>query len=557
MDSAIIALVVVGVGAACVAGYSGYAVRLAKNIRSTREFFLHTGRLGERELSSTFLASWMMLGSVVVAVLVLGLVGGIANVWTVATWALGFVILGRHAERMRDLTHREGVWTLHSFLGARFRRGSLRLLAAGFTAFAGLGAFALELILGIALLQVVPGFTSSFVGPAVASFGLTLILAFYAERGGFEAVIRTDRVQALLLTLGLVGMVVLVGQYILRNPESVGNIPRYIYWPTTAENLSTLWAATGPAFFVGLLCLQLFLMLGDMGSWQRIIASRPEISPRRALNKVALWTAALWALLVTVGGLLWAHPEPETLFPDPENILATQAEPLPSLIGLAAAPMFEGAPWMGGLLVGVIAAGLVSAMLSTADTYLVVIMQTLTQDIVFARRRSAGKGIRDLERLGEVGGEEQDARMLGFARRYIYIVAVAGLALFWCLIPLGFDLLTLVFVVFGAQAALAPIAVVALSGDVTLTKYSTTALASAIVAFVMVVMAGFYAAKVGAPVLSLWAPTAGVLIPTVGLSVVGWRVDGLPILWLVKRMVLADYGLSVAASNSRERQGTR
>lgn len=555
METGGIAVVVVGVGAVCVAGYAAYAVSLSRDIRSTRQFFLHTGRLGERDLSSTFLASWMMLSSVVVSVLILGLVAGIANIWTVGTWALGFVILGRHAERIRDLTHREGVWTLHSFLGRRFRSRSLQVLASGFTVFAGLGAFALELIIGIAVLQIIPGFMSSLAGPVIASLALTGILAFYAARGGFEAVIRTDRMQALLLTLGLVGMGALIAQHIVRNPESVGNIPRHLYWPKTAEEISLLWSATGPAFFVGLLCLQLFLMLGDMGSWQRIIASRSEIRPRRALKKVAFWTAALWTLLVGVGVLLWTHPSPEGLFPNPENILATQAEPLPSVIGLAAGSVVEGLGWIGGLLVGMLAAGLVSAMLSTADTFLVVIMQTLTQDVVFSSgEASEGKEL-SLQRGGPEG--DRDGRMLRFARKYIYVVALAGVVLFWSLIPLGFDLLTLVFVVFGAQAALAPISVVALSGDLTLRNYRRPALGSAVGAFLMVMVAGFYAASVGAPVLSLWAPAVGVLVPTVALSFVGWHVDRLPPSWLVKRMVLGDYrevGIGTV-TDQKERNG--
>jgi SSS family solute:Na+ symporter len=531
-----ISIIVISVIIITVFGYTAYAVSLSRHVTSVRQFFLHTERLSREDLLYTYTASWMLLGSVMLAVVILGLVAGIANIWTIVTWALGFVILSRHAVRIKELTSREGTTTLHSFLGRRYGRPGIRILASSFTIIAALGAFALELIIGVALLQVVPGFSSTVYLPLAASVFFTLALAFYAAMGGFEAVIRTDRTQLFFIVIGTLAMVGLVAFHAASNPHLVSQIPNYLFKPQTSSQWSELWSATGSAFIVGLLFLQFFLMLGDMGSWQRIIASASGRVAALALKKVAWWTALLWIVFVVVGVLLWSHPSPDGLFPNPENILATQAEPFPSLLRLASPEVFLGATWVGLALVGLITAGLITAMLSSADTYIVVMMQTLTQDLVFANRRR-----KQQEVPGASDSENLDAAMLRFARRYLYVMAFAGLAFFWVLMLLGFDLLTLVFVIFGAQATLAPLAVAALSEDLTLERYATPALVSALIGFVAAYAAGVYAAQVGDPILSLWAPAVAVGVPTVVLSIVGWRIDTKRPWWLIRRMVLGDY----------------
>jgi Na+/proline symporter len=520
----ILSLVIIFTFIATVAGFALYAVKISGFISNTRRFFIHTGQLEAKELSYTFSASWMSLANVIAGLLILALIAGIANLWAVITWAVGFIVLSSHTSQIKKLANTQD--TIHGFLARRYGISAMRSVASFITILSCLGIFALELIVGIALLQIIPGIKSVWL-PVIGSVMLTVILAFYTSKGGYYAVIRTDRIQWILIVIAIISMFLLVVLHAVSNVSLVAQIPEYLWNPLSIDNINSLWGATGWSFVLGILFLQLFLQIGDMGSWQRIVSAKDTISVKKSLKKVSLWTAAIWVVIAGTGIMLWSHPNLDGLFPNPEAILATQAEPLPSLLNLGLVGNLFIGEFGGLLLVLLILVGLVSAMLSTADTYIVVIMQTLVKDIVFIKRK--------------LRKDISDIKVLNFSRKYIYLIAFLGLMLFWILIPLGFDLLTLVFVIFGSQTVFAPLVVTALREDLSLEKYKVPALISCITGFIVVYILGYFAAREGQIQFAYWAPVAGVLIPFVILTVTGIALDRLSPLWLARSMLIGHY----------------
>ncbi len=331
---------------------------------------IHSSRRASRDLSEYFLAG-RRLGRFVVALsavvsgrsawLLLGVTGmaysrGASALWAVVGYiAVELVLFLSYAGRLRRFSERHDCITLPDFFAARFGdpKGRMRSLVV---------TIILVFMVAYVSAQFVAGgksFGATFdVDPTNGVLITAAIVLFYTVLGGFLAVSLTDTIQAVFMIVALVGLPAIA---ITRG----GGIEAIInelgaFDPTFLDP----WALSVGAFvgFVG-------IGLGSPGS-PHILVRYMSIKNAADLRASALigtsWNSimALGALLIGLSGRVW--------FPDPNLLPAGDIENLyPALAEAHLHPV----------LVGFVIASIFAAIMSTADSQLLVAASSVVRDL--------------------------------------------------------------------------------------------------------------------------------------------------------------------------------
>lgn len=415
-----------------------YSLRLSYRVKSDREFFQGVHTLSARELFDTLAASWLMLGNVFLACLIFGKYYGVWNWWLVLTWLLAFLLMMKHVGSVsKALTSHH---TLHTFLFTSFDSRLLRVIAAVITAATGIGIIALEIIVVMALLVPVAGDAAPWL-PFVAGFAILLTLAVYSVLGGFTAVTSTDTYQLYGVVVGLIALVVVMIRAVAGGVTSVGDV-----WAAKSPSFAS--SGTEPFwFFAGLFFLQVPLFLGDFGTWQRIKACAPNSIPaqKKTFGLLGIANAVAWIVLLIAGIVLATIPAGK-LPGYPNSFLYTTAGPIVDLVSLSSlSGQFGGQP-LGVLLVALLVIGLVCAMMSTADSYLLIAIQAFYDDILPDKclgQRDATSGVR-------------------FSRIFAIIAVIVSFVIAIYVVLNKANFLPIISLFFSLQASLAPLAILAL-----------------------------------------------------------------------------------------------
>lgn len=332
----------------------------------TREDFI----LGSRRLGAWVIAfsertagesSWLILGlsgalfavGLVEIWTVIGCCGGIALYW--------FVI----ARRLREVSGRQGSITLPEFFvqvsgpwGRQVRVVAMLIIVFFFAFYVSA-----QFIGAGKVLHVTFGLDPGLGMPLAA-----LVVVLYTLMGGFVAVCYTDVVQAVLMVTTLVLLPVIGLVLIAREGLDIARALQQTGQTASLTGGLGGWAA------VAAITGGLSWGLGYMGQPQLVTKfmaiNKPEAV--RVGRRVALvWTALAYsgATMVGVVGITLAHGgmlsvgDHFMVLTDPERIL-------PVLAGL----LFPA--WIAGILI----AGAVAAMMSTADSQLLIATSTLVED---------------------------------------------------------------------------------------------------------------------------------------------------------------------------------
>jgi sodium/proline symporter len=359
-------------------------------------------------------SSWLLLGVTGMAFTM-----GASALWAVVGYTVVEALLFLfYAPRLRRFTERYDAITIPDFFAARFSdRGGLRVTLA---------AVILVFMVAYVAAQFVGG------GKAIgASFGLTpgtgivltagIVLA-YTVLGGFLAVSLTDTVQAVFMMVALLALPALA-------------IVEYGGWGAVATDLRLLDPGLPDplALSVGAGLGFVGIGLGSPGNPHILVRYMSIADPsqlRFAAVVGTLWNVLMGAGAVLIGmvGRAWLtsvdalpNADPENLFP----VLAQQHLP---------APLF-----------GIVVAAIFAAIMSTADSQLLVAASTVVRDVhekVFRRR--------PLPRRTAVI----------YSRLVVIALVAAALALGWVADELVFWLV--LFAWAGLGAALGPTSILAL-----------------------------------------------------------------------------------------------
>lgn len=336
-------------------------VAASKLMKKLDDFLLAGRRLGPLSAAISERASgesaWFLLGLPGAAYAagfnefwsVIGIAGGILTSWSLIAFHL------------RTQTEKLGALTLPDYFESRFPeapfalRRTLRVLSMAIIILFYTGYVAAQFVGGGKILNATFGIDPSW--------GLVIgasVVMLYTMLGGFLAVVWTDVVQGLLMAA--VAVILPVVAFIkLGGPSGFLNGVE----PMGGDFMTMNAGKTGGAFVFGVMLGGLswgFGYLGQPHLLSRYMAIKNAIDIRRGTMIAMVWTLiAYWGApligLMAVGVLGTGVSDPETVMP------------------LMARELMPG--WLAGLMI----AGAVAAMMSTADSQLIVVTSSLVEDI--------------------------------------------------------------------------------------------------------------------------------------------------------------------------------
>ncbi len=377
-----------------------------------------------KEFSSSTVATTISLATVIVAFFELVPSMGWWLLWPVLTTALGLLVFSllvkKIWKRMNEYDHRP---SLHEFLGVEFNSKRVAMIGSIFTVVGYLTAFAVELTVGsrflASLIPEIPQWITVVV--------ITSIAFIYVSLGGFKATVVTDRVQMIFIWLLLFSLLIFYGVYIYTN----GAIVSFENIPDTLKTIT--WNSSLLSFVLGILFMNLFTYVSNMGLWQRIAGSNKPETVVKGMWSSVFQSALSWSLfvVVAVGAFMVITPVKD------ENLLITLVKAIEDSL-------------IGKITIFTVVLGLYGAMLSTASTQLIAVSHTIYEDILAPYRKIDLK-----ERI-------TSKKELLLSRKILLLSAIVSIGVVEILRAGGFSVADLAFAIYGASLGMTPAIILSL-----------------------------------------------------------------------------------------------
>lgn len=384
------------------------------------EFFVGGRRMNRFVVALSAVVSgrsaWLLLGVTGMAYAM-----GASALWAVSGYTVAeFILFLTYARRLRLFSERYDCITLPDFFAARFgdKDGRLRLTLAL-----------------IILIFMVVYVAAQFVGGGktmAASFGLSqwsgvlvtaAIVLGYTILGGFLAVSLTDTLQAMLMMLGLVVLPIVA-------------ISQGGGWGPVMADLRAYDAAFVDPISLGFGAWVGFvgIGLGSPGNPHILVRYMSIRDPEQL--RWAAWVGTSWNVVMGAGAVLVGMAG-RIYFPGVDQLLGGDAENLyPMLAQLHLHP----------ILFGIVVASIFAAIMSTADSQLLVAASALVRDF--------------FQKVVKRDAEISQERLVLLSRVTVALLVVLALILGWLAENLVFWLV--LFAWAGLGAALGPTSILAL-----------------------------------------------------------------------------------------------
>jgi len=401
-----------------VLGIGVYATRFSS--AGVSEFFVGGRRMGRFVVALSAVVSgrsaWLLLG-----VTGMAYARGASAVWTVTGYIVVEMLLFLfYAPRLRRFSERHDCVTVPDFFVARFgdRSGVLRSVLA---------AVILMFMVGYVAGQFVGGgkaFAAGFGLDPTAGVVLTAVIVLgYTVLGGFLAVSLTDMVQGIIMIVALVVLPVVAIAHRGGLGVVLGELSRLD--PTLIDPLAlSAGAAIG---FLG-------IGLGSPGN-PHILARYMSIADPRQLRYSAIVGTA-WNVIMAWGALFIGLAG-RAYFPDAALLPGGDTENLYPLLARQ---------HLHPALFGVVVASIFAAIMSTADSQLLVAASAIVRDL-YEKALGRDRGI-------------SQRRLVVLSR--IAVIALVGLALLFGLMADELVFWLVLFAWAGLGAALGPTSILAL-----------------------------------------------------------------------------------------------
>ena len=346
----------------------GIAISRSRQMADMSDYVLGGRKIGAFtsaiSAASSTTSGWTML-----VFPALAFAAGLMHLWTVVSLVLGawfaWTIMARRLRRYTMAT--DNSLTVPEFLEKRFgdTSGALRTLTAGISLYFITLYVCSGLVAGAKLLEVVFDLDHTGSGHDVAVLISLAAVVSYTFIGGFLAVSRTDVFQAMIMLGGFL-IIFLTLVVTVSDPFHGLEDTAAGFWnPFTDENNQGL----GPQFFLS----SLGWGLGAFGAFRihsRFMAVDREANINRSRNIGFIWLVFIFGLALLVG--LVAAPA-----------LLDRGVPLPDtekLYLIVAETFFH--PAIAGLLL----TGVIAAVMSTADSQLLLASAIATDDVPIMKR---------------------------------------------------------------------------------------------------------------------------------------------------------------------------
>ena len=395
-------------------GYMVYiGVKLSKKNKSADDMYLGGRKLGPivtaMSAEASDMSSWLLMGLPGVA-LINGLAGGAGGfaeaVWTAIGLAVGtYLNWLLVAKRIRVYSEKTRSTTLPAFLSDRFgdKRGLLTAIAA-------------IVIIVFFIPYTASGFSA--IGKLASSlFGIeyhtamvigAVILVAYTILGGFLAASTTDLIQSIVMTIALFVVVF----YGLENAGGIENVKAAILNIEGIESFEQYFSLTGTDGSYGFLPIVSTLAwgLGYFGMPHillRFMAIEDEKKIKISRRVASIWVVISMGVAIFIGVLGYSFVTNNNLINqegfDAERIVVYFADAIANLDSF------------GAIIAGVIIAGILASIMSTADSQLLAASSSVSENLI---KRFVWKNM-------------GDKTQMWLARVTMLIIAVVGVVLAW------------------------------------------------------------------------------------------------------------------------------
>lgn len=325
-------------------------VCLVRRIRNTDDFYVAGRSLGPFVLMATVCATTLG-GSAMLGRAGIAYTEGFKCVATAIPYMIGMFAFSAYAGRIQQVGERYGVRSIPELFGRRFGNAAKCILSA-MVAFAMMGTVAAQVTATATIIKLLGGQVGiSYEAGALIA---TVIFLVYTAASGMIGVVYTDVIQFVVLIAFV---------YILVPTAGLSSIGGWgSFW--SALDKSYLIPHINGSILGDIVTYLVFTMAGAE-MWQRAFAAKDGKSARRGMFLGTTVYAATIVLVLLMGLMA------QQILPD---VVSEYGSPDAVIPALAITILPPG-------LTGLALAGILSVMMSTADSYLLVSVQTLVHDI--------------------------------------------------------------------------------------------------------------------------------------------------------------------------------
>ena len=328
----------------------GVGIHFVKRIKGEEDFYVADRSLGPMVLLATVCAT-IIGGSAMMGRAGKAYSEGFICVMTALPYMIGMFVFSGISGRIQQLGVRHEITSIPELMGKRFGTGT-KILASALVAFAMMGTVAAQVSATATILKLVGGSVGiSFELGAVIA---TVIFIIYTAASGLFGVVYTDVVQFFMLLIFVYLLIPITGTV---RVGGLGN-----FWANLDKSFIT---PVINGSIIGDILGYLIFTLAGAEMWQRAFAARDRKSAQKGMF-LGTSVYAVTIVLIFFMGLVGRQ-----ILPNVQADYGTYEAVIPALaIELLPAGV-----------TGLALAGILSVMMSTADSYLLVSVQTCVHDI--------------------------------------------------------------------------------------------------------------------------------------------------------------------------------
>lgn len=387
----------------------GIGLRFVKRVRNREDYYTADHSLGSKVMLATVCAT-IIGGSSMMGRAGLGYTSGIECLMTALPYMIGMFLFSAYAGRIYDVGVKHGITSIPGLFEFRFGKQA-KIVIAILIVLAMMGTVSSQITATATIIKLL----GSRIGISYELGALiaTVVFVIYTAASGLFGVVYTDVIQFFMLILFVYIMVP------VSSISTLGGLRSYLSGIDTSYLVPHV-----DGRLLGDIVSYLVITMAGAEMWQRAFAAKDRRSAKRGM----FWGTAVYAVCVCM--ILVMALAAQRLLPDVVGQYGSTDAVIPAL---AVTTLPAG-------LTGLALAGIVSVMMSTADSYLLVSMQTAVDDI--------GKTIRP---------EMSEKREL-LLSRILCVVLAFGALVIALYIKSAYTILTMIYNFYAAAAGIPALA---------------------------------------------------------------------------------------------------
>ena len=328
----------------------GIGLRFVKRVKNREDYYAADRSLGTKVMLATVCAT-IIGGSSMMGRAGLGYTSGIECLMTALPYMIGMFLFSAYAGSIYDVGEKHGITSIPSLFEFRFGKTAKTVMAI-MIVLAMMGTVSSQITATATIIKLLGGRIgiSYETGALIATF----VFVIYTAASGLFGVVYTDVVQFFMLVIFVYIMVP------VSSITTLGGLKAYL----SGIDMEYLIPHVDGRL-LGDIVSYLVITMAGAEMWQRAFAAKDRRSAKRGM----FWGTAIYAVCVCM--ILVMALAAQQLLPDVVGQYGSTDAVIPAL---AVTVLPAG-------LTGLALAGIVSVMMSTADSYLLVSMQTAVDDI--------------------------------------------------------------------------------------------------------------------------------------------------------------------------------